>query len=225
MREILQELRLDDEQMLMTESDRADLQEDLHICESDFAVWASVYESRCKEREDINEGIRMMKTLQQKRIKEKEDLMTDLDTYRRDLPACVGLLYNFSEASKVAASLNSTIESAFSVLSSSDTALAIAQTAGVGNRSWVSDTPAEVVRKKLKIEKFHRLSLDEQQWVTLDRSLNPSLYEWLVELEAKEAEERRQKSQSHGKYHASYKSTHDDHTTHHHLHPSLENFR
>lgn len=188
MRDILQELRVDDEQMLLTEYERLVLREDLNICESDFTVWASVYESRNKEKDDITDGVKMMRELQQVRTNERDSHRKDLDNYRTDLPACIGLLINFAEASNAAASLNSTIENSFSVLSSADTALAIAQTAGVGNRSWVSETPAEIIRHKLKQDGFRYLALEEQQWVTLDRSLNPSLYYWLVEQEELEKE-------------------------------------
>lgn len=130
MREILEELRRDDDEMLLMESERLALKEDLHICEADFAVWASVYESRIKEKGDIQQGIKMMLDLQKLRQNERDTLRSELDLSRRDLPACIGLLSNFTEASKVAATLNSTLESAFTALSPADTALAIAQTAG-----------------------------------------------------------------------------------------------
>ena len=140
-----------------------------------------VLPTRSREKDDIKEGIRMMYSFKRDKIKEKEDIKTKLKEARRDLPACMVILRNTTEAVNVAMSLNTIVQGV--------TEEVTAATAGDFGGIQVS-TPAEDVRRNLKQYGLKSLSLEEQQWCVLDQALNPQKYEWQREAEEKERVER-----------------------------------
>jgi hypothetical protein len=181
MREVSERLRIDDEEMIMFESERRELKRELNISEVEFTQWAALYESRCVERDDIKEGMALMHEFRRQREDEKIRLKKELHEGRRDLPACIAVLRSFVEATNVAAALNTTVQSAFTNYSSASADIA----------APTVSTPAEDVRRTLKREGYKALSLEEQQWLMLDQALSPTKYEWMKEKQDKENEERK----------------------------------
>jgi hypothetical protein len=168
----------DDEQLTLLDEERRQLIEELSLTESEFAQWSTTYASRCKEKEDVLEGIALMHKFQRERQREKVKNKEDLTIARRDLPACIALLRSLYEASNVAASLNTTIAGA-------------SASAGSGKDAVpVISTPAEDIRRIFRREGFNTLSLEEQQWCIMDQALNPHKYEWLREAEEEENQKR-----------------------------------
>jgi hypothetical protein len=102
-------LQEDDEFTTMLEDERKELVNELSITEVEFAQWSNTYASRCRERDDVKEGILMMHNFQRERQHEKSKIKADLEVARRELPQCILLLRSVFEAVNVAASLNTTL--------------------------------------------------------------------------------------------------------------------
>eukprot|EP01038_Epipyxis_sp_PR26KG_P004789 gene4789-6716_t len=192
-------LEKDDVELLMLEDERRGYQRELSIVEIEYSQWANTFSTRCQEKDDIKEGLEMMHEFNRVKLKEKATLKSQLETYRRDLPACIGLLRNLFEAANVASSLNTTVQG----ISAEANAAAIGDFGGIK-----ISTPAEDVRRQLKQFGFDSLLLPEQQWCLLDQALNPHKYDWLREQEEKEAMEREAlgKKPKQRKYNASVES-------------------
>ena len=173
---LTEKLAKDDETMEYTEDERRDLMQEQGILEVEFAQWAGTYASRCREKDDINEGIAMMHRLQREKQDEKAKLKADLSDARRDLPACIALLRTYQEAANVAISLNTTVQGKGATVASD------AYSSGAGTAGRIQ-TPADIVRRRYRREGWNSLTLEEQQWTMLDQSLAPHRYEWLREQE------------------------------------------
>ncbi|RYH22833.1 hypothetical protein EON65_18680 [archaeon] len=181
MRILRDKIGKDDEDMLLMEDERRDLERELSILEVEYAEWARLFASRCKEKEDIREGIEAMYKFRREREEEKENIQKKLESARRDLPASIRILRTMTEAVNVAMSLNT------DVIGVSEEAGAAATGDFGGIRL---STPAEDIRRVLKQYGFGALMLEEQQWCLLDQTINPNKYEWLREKEEKERQER-----------------------------------
>jgi chromosome segregation ATPase len=104
-------LEQDDEDMLMVEDERRGYKRELSILEIEYSQWANNFDTRIKEKLDIKDGLSMMYKFQRDRIKEKEDVKSKLEENRSDLPPCINILRNLSEAVFVASALNTTLVS------------------------------------------------------------------------------------------------------------------
>ena len=156
-----------------------ELEREISILETESMQWIRLYASRQEERSDIKEGMFLMYELRRQRIKERERIRVELDIARRDLPSCVVLLKSVQEGVKEAAALNTTVHQG-----SFDSLV-------LGDKNDPSGTlsissPAEDVRIRMRKDGFEALSLQEQQWVVMDRVLNPFKYEWLLQQEEEE---------------------------------------
>jgi len=167
--------------MTMLEDERRDLERELGIVEVEYGQWATVFASRCREIDDIKEGIKLVFEFQRRRQQEKKKIKKELEEARHDLPACIAVLRNITEATNVAAALNTTVQGA--------SAAWAASVQGEGSGMSLR-TPAEEVRMHLKREGFKSLTLEEQQWCLLDQSVNAHKYEWLREQEEEENAKR-----------------------------------
>jgi hypothetical protein len=178
MRTITTKLEEDDEEMLLREDERRELQREVSVLEIEFAEWVAIFGSRCKEKAAIKEGIELMHAARIHKQQEKSDLKNSLHRLRADLPPCIELLRSVQEASTVAVALNASFAmQASSVYSSESSPAAHA-------------TPAEVVRLHFKLQGWRSLSLEEQQWSLLDQVMQPLKYEWLREKEEEENQRR-----------------------------------
>ena len=177
---VCEKLARDDETMEYTEDERRDLMKEQSILEVEFAQWAMIYGTRCKEKEDVKEGIKMMHGFNRERQLEKINIKDSLVNYRRDLPACIALLRSYQEAANVAITLNTTVQGKGAAVESTDSIKA--------NGSFAAriQTPADIVRRQFKREGWDSLTLEEQQWLMLDQALVPHKYEWLREKEEEE---------------------------------------
>lgn len=167
----------DDEDFLLLEDERRALIRECGIFEIEYAQWANAFATRCKEKDDIKEGIKSMYQYKRDKLKEKDNIKSSLETYRKELPPCMNVVRNTVEAVNLAAVLNTTLEGI-----SEEASLA---TTGYFGSLQVS-TPADDVRRQFKQNGFKSLTLEEQQWCVLDEALNPSKYEWLREKEEEE---------------------------------------
>eukprot|EP01040_Poterioochromonas_malhamensis_P013046 gene13046-14311_t len=178
---IREKLMRDDEELFLLEDERRDLLRELQILETEYAQWARMLGSRLTEKQDIRDGIAMMYSFQRDREKEKKKIQEDLETYRRDLPACIRILRNMTEAVNAANALNTIVQG-------------VSEEAGAAaTGDWGAikiSTPAEDVRRVMKQYGFDALTLEEQQWSLLDQALHPDSYDWLKEAEEKERQER-----------------------------------
>lgn len=177
MKAIQRKLDEDDEEMTLFEDERREFQRELAISEVEYAQWATLFASRCREQDDIKDGIKMMHNMKRERQQEKEKLKKELEDARSDLPACIAVLRSFYEASNVAASLNTIVQGP-------SAAYGLSATGDAGEP--IVSTPAEDIRRRVKREGFNALTLEEQQWCVLDQASNPQKYEWLREQEEQE---------------------------------------
>lgn len=146
-----------------------------HFFQVEFAQWANNYTSRCDERDSVKEGLNLVFEFQRQRIREKKRIKADLTNLRKVLPACIASLRSYTEATELAAKLNTTVQG-----STSSGEVVIPRLL----------TPAEDVRKRCKRQGFRSLEIQEQQFCLLDQALNPQLYEWMREEEEEENERR-----------------------------------
>jgi hypothetical protein len=193
MLQLQERLEQDDEDMALLEDERRELQRELTICEVEYAQWSGLFASRCREKEDIKDGINMMHNFRRQREEERTNLAEELEQLRQDLPACIRLLRTMLEAINVAASLNTTYQG----VGNEDTShfyapgsqpqpsgdQVLANQLGPNQGAGIQIlTPAGEVRRIMKQFGFQVLSLEQQQWSVLDQHLNPRLYEpWLRE--------------------------------------------
>ena len=182
MQSISRQLEQDDEDMQLLEDERRLMKRELNILEIEYAQWATNFSTRGIEKRDIQDGLKAMYSFQKDRIKEVEDLKSTLEKLRGELPSCVAVLRNLTEAVNVAAVLNTSLHGVAEDIGA-------AATGDFGGGVSLS-TPAEEVRRRLRHGGFNALLLEEQQWCMLDQALNPSKYEWLREMEEKEIAER-----------------------------------
>ena len=176
---ITTKLEGDDEEMLLREDERRELQRDVTILEIEFAEWVSIFGSRCKEKAVIKEGIQLMHAAQQRKNMEKTEIKERLQRCRAELPPCIELLRSLKEATNIANALN-----------------ASASTQSLGGSYTIEDaaiaymTPAEHVRNQFKRKGWNSLKVEEQQWCVLDQVMNPLKYEWLREHDEEERRTR-----------------------------------
>lgn len=179
---ITKQLEQDDEDMQLLEDERRQLKRELSILEIEYAQWASHFATRRKEKADIKEGLVHMYKFQNERLKEKDEIRQQLEKLRGELPSCMAILRNLSEAVQTAAVLNTSLQGVADEIGA-------AATGDFGGGLKLS-TPAEDVRMRFRTTGFNSLLLEEQQWSMLDQALHPTKYEWLREAEEKEKAER-----------------------------------
>ena len=182
MHSISRQLEQDDEDMQLLEDERRQMKRELNILEIEYAQWATNFSTRGVEKKDILDGLKAMYNFQKDRIKEVEELKNTLEKLRGELPSCVAVLRNLTEAVNVAAVLNTSLHGVAEEIGA-------AATGDFGGGVSLS-TPAEEVRRRLRHGGFDTLLLEEQQWCMLDQALNPSKYEWFREIEEKEKADR-----------------------------------
>jgi multidrug efflux pump subunit AcrA (membrane-fusion protein) len=169
-------IELDNEEMTMFEEERKQTEKELKVFEKDYGYWSKVFSSRAREKQDIDTGVTSLNALHNSKLDERNKIKQELTDARSDLPACFSILRSFSEATQVATLLNTTMNTD------------LYQGTG-GNIPILVKTPAEDLRSRMKLEGFKNLITEEQQWIVLDQSLNPSKYEWLREKEEADAME------------------------------------
>lgn len=179
----------DDEMMTMSEDERKVHSKELAILEVEFAQNNATYTSRCVELDYIKEGIKLMHDFKRDRQTEKQKLKESLEIARRDLPACVALLRSLPEATNVAIQLNTSLDGKLS-----DATLASKGAGGAPEEQRVS-TPADRVRRLYRSEGYNILSLEERQFLVLDKAMVPHKYEW----ETEQLEEENLRRQEQGK--------------------------
>jgi hypothetical protein len=99
----------------------------------------------------------------------------------------MALLRSVAEASQVAISLNTTLQTKVQdTLNSKDN-----ETSSIFGQQFRISTPADQLRRLFRSEGVKLLTLEQQQWILLDQTLNPQLYEWQAEKLEEENERRR----------------------------------
>jgi hypothetical protein len=182
----------DDELLILSEEERKRYKKDLSKLETEFAKNAAVFSSRQLEREHIKDGIRQIAIIQKQKVAEKDEMRAKLETARWTLPSCMALLRSVAEASQVAISLNTTLQTKVkdSVSSKEND-----PSSTFGQQFRVS-TPADQLRRLFRSSGVKLLTLEQQQWIMLDQTLNPQLYEWLAEKLEEENAKRRLEGKS-----------------------------
>ena len=177
------QLEQDDEDMQMLEDERRQKKRELSILEIEYSQWAANFSTRGVEKKDIQDGLNAMYKFQHERLKEWNEIKINLEKMRSELPSCVAILRNLTEAVHTAAALNTSLHGVAEEIGA-------AATGDFGGSGMSLATPAEEVRRRLRQGGFDSLLLEEQQWCLLDQALNPTKYEWLREIEEKEKAER-----------------------------------
>lgn len=174
---IRQQLIKDDEELFLLEDERKNLIRECNIFEIEYSQWTQLLASRHQEKTDIRDGITEMITYQREHEQEKQKILEQLEKYRHDLPACIRILRNMTEAMNVAQTLNTIVQSVSEEIGAA---------AGGDYGAIKLTTPAEDVRRVMKQYGFDALHLEEQQWCLLDQAVNPNVYDWLREQEEQE---------------------------------------
>ena len=187
------EIAIDNEQMDLSEDERKELEKQVKRYELQYGHWSTLQTSRYQEKDDIISGLAQ---LEQKLIvlrSDRDTMKIDLDRDRKNLPACVAILRSFKEACSVANALNADMQAV------RDGNEYVEMMANMTDEVVNFTTPAEDVRKRLKRDGFNALILEEQQWILLDRAMQPQRYEWLAEKEQREKDKEEEESVKGGK--------------------------
>lgn len=172
---IAEKLDIDETELNLYEDERKDLIREMGIYEIEYGQAVANFTCRCREMDDLKEGIKMIFEFQRQRQVEKRKIKKDLEEYRKILPACYAALKSYPDASRVATLLNT-------VVTAGDSSVEI----GVPKLL----TPAQNIRRRFKLQGFDSLELTEQQWCVLDQAMHPQEYEWLHAQEEEENEHR-----------------------------------
>lgn len=110
LKETSRKIEIDNEEMTLLEVERKELVEENNKHEKEYGRWSSLFTSRMREREDSEKGFKDLQILVAQKQKEKDIVKAELFVARRDLPACIAVLRSVTEATYIAAALNTTVQ-------------------------------------------------------------------------------------------------------------------
>lgn len=170
-----QELIQDDERMDLTEEKRTELYTDVKRLEVEFAHWCRLFASRSQERTDLLASLDVLRRERAEKVVETERRSVDMKYLQRHLPPATCLVHGMLAAVECALALNTSFEH----IRAEDARGQWRKLASARGVVTAMMTPAQEVRRRYQTEGWLTLSLPEQQFAILDRTMNPDRYDWL----------------------------------------------
>lgn len=179
-----EELLRDDEQMELTDEERSNLHAEARRLEVEFAYWCRLFASRSQERRDLLKALDLLRKERAEKILECDRLDKAFKWLQRHLPPATCLICGMKAGVNSALSLNATFE----FLPTENPRGQWKKLASAKGMITAMLTPAQEVRRRYRSEGWENLSLPEQQWTILDRTLNPEEYRWSQDSEHSDSE-------------------------------------
>ena len=168
----------------MSETEREETWNEVAAIETELMHWGHLFTTRCQEKASVKKALcRLMKLRRDSRA-EKARLEDQLRQISFEVPIVAAALQGPNTTTGASRALSLNLGSSNNSRSSS------AQLARANVRL---ETPAQKIRRAFERGGWRTLKLEEQQWVTVDKSLHPDKYIWLEKRDLEEAERKLQR--------------------------------
>lgn len=171
----------------LSETEREETWNEVAAIETEQMHWDHLYTTRCQEKASVKKALRRLMKFRRDGRAEKARLEDQLHQINFEVPIVTAALQGSNAAAEAsrAPSLNPG--------SSSNSGSSSVQIARANVRL---ETPAEKIRRAFERGGWGTLKLEEQQWVTVDKSLHPDKYVWLEQRDQEEAERKLQRGKN-----------------------------
>lgn len=154
------------------ERERAETWNEVAALELEHTHWGRLFTTRCQEKASVKKALDRLMKIRRNLTAEKACTETKLLHIANEVPLAVATMRGINAATDVAVELSTNI-------STPDT-LQPSQVSGAVTKLTSSlVTLAERTRGVFEREGWNALTLEEQQWITVDQSMCPDKYSWL----------------------------------------------
>lgn len=164
----------------LSEVERAQIWNEVAAIETEHMHWGRLYTMRCQEKTSVKEALQRLMKLRRDGRAEKSCLEEQLQQISAEIPVVVEILKGPNAAAKISRELKLRSDEGNGGHHSSSGEGPVSLTVSL-------ETPAGKVRQAFEKGGWEALTLEEQQWITLDQSMNPDKYEWLQRQQEEEA--------------------------------------
>ena len=168
------------------ETEREETWNEVAAIETEQMHWGHLFTTRCQEKASVKKALRGLMKLRRDSRAEKARLETQLRQLSFEIPIVTAALKDPNAAAEVSRRLTLNPGPSSNWKSSLTKLVANVRL----------ETPAEKVRRAFERGGWDTLTLEEQQWVTVDKSLHPDTYVWLQQREKEEAERKLQRGKT-----------------------------
>ncbi|CAM9506461.1 unnamed protein product [Ectocarpus fasciculatus] len=164
----------------LSEAERAQTWNEVAAIETEHMHWGRLYTMRCQEKTSVKEALQKLMKLRRDGRAEKARLEEQLQQISAEIPVVVEILNGPNAAAEISRELKVRSDEGNGGHHSSS---------GEGPSSLTVslETPAGKIRQAFERGGWEALTLEEQQWITLDQSMNPDKYEWFQRQQEEEA--------------------------------------
>lgn len=164
----------------LSETERTETWNEVAAIETEHMHWGRLFTTRCQEKASVKKALQELMKRRRDGRAEKIRLEKQIQLMSAEIPVIVEVLQGPDAAAEISRelSLNSTKGSGGGCSSSGE---------GVGLLTVPLETPAGRTRQAFKRDGWGTLTLEEQQWITLDQAMCPDKYEWLQKQQEEEA--------------------------------------
>lgn len=168
----------------LSETEREETWNEVAAIETEQMHWGHLFTTRCQEKASVKKALRRLMKLRRDARAEKARLEDELSRISFEIPIVTAALQGPNATAEESREHSLNPGSRCNPRSSS------AQLARANVRL---ETPAEKTRRAFERGGWGTLKLEEQQWVTVDKSLHPDKYIWLEQRDQEEAERKLQR--------------------------------
>lgn len=154
----------------LSEKERQETWGKIAAIEIERMHWERLFTTRSQEKESVKKVLQNLLKLRRDGKAEKDRLQAQLRQIVAEIPSVVLAMHGPIEASRVSEELHNH--------------KCLVDTSPL-MKSF--ETPAGTTRRNFERYGWETLSLEQQQWVTLDQAINPEQYTWLQERRQEEA--------------------------------------
>lgn len=157
----------------LSDAERAEIWDEVAAFELENTHWARVFTTRCQEKASVKKAVDQLMKLRRDRSAERNRVEKELLRIQSELPMFVATMQSTEIATEVALELSTNA-------SSNEIAQHSPSPRAVTHLSTSLITPAQRTRRMFEREGWQALTLEEQQWVTIDRAMFPDKYDSLL---------------------------------------------
>lgn len=154
----------------LSEIERTDTWNEVAAFELEHTHWGRLLASRCQEKASVKKTLDRLMKLRRNHIAEKVELEEKVSTIATEIPMVVTALQGPT------AEVDSSLILSHATLNS-------AMRGACADVTTSLVTPAQKTRRVFEREGWNALTLEEQQWVTVDQAICPDRYQWLRQLQ------------------------------------------
>lgn len=166
------------------ETEREETWDEVAAIETEQMHWGHLFTTRCQEKASVKKALRGLMKLRRDSRAEKARLETQLRQLSFEIPIVAAALGDPNATAEVSRELTLNPGSSSNWKSSS---------AKLVRANVRLETPAEKIRRAFERGGWGTLTLEEQQWVTVDKSLHSDKYAWLQQRDQEKAERKIQR--------------------------------